>query len=373
MPLVARRLPPSGHVRVLLVGLAFLAGGLVGPGEARALPRYAAAYGQDCNLCHHDPTGGGLRSAYATQYLVPAELVWRSDPESAAESIDPSIGDHLTVGADLRLLTTGSDDDADPSLFLTMQSDVHVVLQMDERTSVAIDVGNGRRSEAWGLARVLPWQGWLKAGRFVPAYGWRFADHQIYARRFLLNRDGERSPAAWEDSGVEVGVSPGSLQLSASVQTAGGEVGESWAVRAVERQSFGAVDLALGASALRRQRGDADRTAYGGFGAANLGPVTWLGQFDVVRAVDDRDEWILSQQIAWTVHRGWTLLFQHDVHDPDRDLAPGSRQRWGVGVDTLLTPFVGIQALARFEDPDPGPVVDEDEAVRGDVVLHFLF
>ncbi len=373
MPLVARRLSTSGLVRRLLVGLAFLAGGLVGPGEARALPRYAAAYGQDCNLCHHDPTGGGLRSAYATQYLVPAELVWRSDPESAAESISPSIGDHLTVGADLRLLTTGSDDDADPSRFLTMQSDVHVVLQMDERTSVAVDVGNGRRSEAWGLARVLPWQGWLKAGRFVPAYGWRFADHQIFTRRHLLATEGEPSPVAWEDSGLELGVSPGSLQLSASLQAGGGEVGESWAVRAVERQSFGSVDVALGGSALRRQQRAGDRTAVGAFGAVNLGPATWLGQLDAVRAADDRDEWIVSQQLAWTVHQGWTVLLQHDFHDPDRDLESGTRQRWGVGFDALFTPFVGIQALARFEDPDSGPAVDEDDRIRGDMVLHFLF
>lgn len=32
---------------------------LVAP-EASALPRYSARYGQDCLLCHQNPTGGGM-------------------------------------------------------------------------------------------------------------------------------------------------------------------------------------------------------------------------------------------------------------------------------------------------------------------------
>ena len=35
------------------------------------IPRYSARYGQDCNLCHVNPTGGGQRTTYATQYIVP--------------------------------------------------------------------------------------------------------------------------------------------------------------------------------------------------------------------------------------------------------------------------------------------------------------
>ena len=34
--------------------------------EAGAVPRYSARYEQNCMLCHVNPTGGGMRSSYAT-------------------------------------------------------------------------------------------------------------------------------------------------------------------------------------------------------------------------------------------------------------------------------------------------------------------
>nr|MEE4266754.1 hypothetical protein [Candidatus Krumholzibacteria bacterium] len=47
---------------------------LILAGEAHAVPRYTAQYGQSCTLCHTNPTGGGLRTEYASQYLIPEEI-----------------------------------------------------------------------------------------------------------------------------------------------------------------------------------------------------------------------------------------------------------------------------------------------------------
>ena len=79
----------------LLPALALLAG------PAGATPRYAMKVGQKCSLCHTNPTGGGQRDPYATQYLLPTRLaVKRGDEEPRTH--DPTIGDHVTLGADLR-------------------------------------------------------------------------------------------------------------------------------------------------------------------------------------------------------------------------------------------------------------------------------
>ena len=42
---------------------------------ARAVPRYSARYEQNCMLCHVNPSGGGMRSAYAVQELIPKEFL----------------------------------------------------------------------------------------------------------------------------------------------------------------------------------------------------------------------------------------------------------------------------------------------------------
>ncbi len=338
---------------------------------ARAIPRYSALYGQDCSLCHHDPTGGGLRSAYATQYLIPRELAHRRVDMEALDRIQPLLGEHLAIGADVRTLV--EDREGEGSTLFTMQTDLHLVIQMDETTSVSVDTGAGRRSEAWGLWRGLPAQGWLKAGRLVPAYGWRFADHQNYVRRHALSTAGEESPAVWEDSAIEVGVAPGPWQATASVGGGGGEVGETWTLRLVGRRSLGAWNLALGGSALRRQRVSDHRRAWGGFAYVQYRRLGWIGQWDEPREDDGRRERVITQQISWILTRGYTLLLAHDFHDPDRDRQSGTRQRYALGLDVLATPFVGVTAWLRLEDFDSGPDVVEADRTRLDLVLHFLF
>src|SRR6266516_5468551 len=71
---------------------------------ARAVPRGSARYEQDCLLCHVNPSGGGMRSAYASQDLVPKEFaMWRSTPEALA-MLDAHLGKNVSLGTDMREL-----------------------------------------------------------------------------------------------------------------------------------------------------------------------------------------------------------------------------------------------------------------------------
>lgn len=105
---------------------------------------------------------------------------------------------------------------------LQMQAEVGLALLVDERTSIRVDVGQDGVGEAFGLAYLLPAQGWVRAGRLTPNYGWKFADHQLYARRFVLAKDGVRDPSFWESAGMEIGLAPGSAMLTASLDDGGG-------------------------------------------------------------------------------------------------------------------------------------------------------
>lgn len=333
---------------------------------AQALPRYSATYGQNCGLCHQDPTGGGLRTLYASQYLVPTELA-ATAPE--LETISPLIAERIMFGVDLRtLFSNGEERDA---IRLQMQSELHLAVIADERLSIQVDLGQGGAQEAFGLAYVLPAHGWVKAGRFTPNYGWKFADHQLFARHYNLDADGTRSPREWESTGLEIGLGPGPFQITGSVDE-GGDSGESWTASAVWRLSPGPLNLALGGSFLRRVLVEDHRRSAGVHGAIQWGRLSWLGQWDEPREADLRER-ILTQELVAVVSRGINLRMVYGFYDPDRDLETGRRQRVGGGIDYFVTPFFGTLAMVNYDDDDR----DADERYGGgwsaDLVLHFLY
>ena len=100
--------------------------------DAMALPRYTARYGQDCRLCHVNPTGGGLRNAYATQYLIPEEIasspgrIRASDVEDDAQDTGSALSSAVSVGVDLRTLAW-MQEGGEGTVF-SMQGDVYLAV-----------------------------------------------------------------------------------------------------------------------------------------------------------------------------------------------------------------------------------------------------
>ena len=83
---------------VLGVMLALVA--LLSAGAARAEPYLAVLNGYKCNVCHVNPTGGGLRNDFGTVY---AQTLMPSDNSSAAGNFwNGKLGESLRVGGDLR-------------------------------------------------------------------------------------------------------------------------------------------------------------------------------------------------------------------------------------------------------------------------------
>jgi hypothetical protein len=354
----------------LLPALLLLASWLTMAPEAGALPRYSARYGQSCHLCHHNPTGGGLRTPYASQYLVPNEIATVKMVPEELERIDPQLNENITVGVDLRSLIY--EGEGARGSILDMQGDVYLALQMLERFSVYVDRGQDRTHEYFGMAYVLPGNGYVKTGRFTPAYGWRFADHQMAGRRYLLRTEGSDFPTSLNDAGLEVGISPGGLDVSASLLRGSGGNGDSYAGRAVLRKSVGTLNVAAGGSILRRQESSGHSRAAGGFGYVALGPASWLWQLDETKQ-DERLGLLVSQELAWQLRRGVDLRLTYSFQDPDTDIKNGSRTRWGLGLDTLPYPFFGVQLMGHLYEFEEGSLVTEADYVQAELVLHFLY
>ncbi len=366
--------------RLTCVGLVLMvvAGWLLTALDAAALPRYSARYGQSCHLCHVNPTGGGMRDLYATHYLIPTEMVLHRLEGEEREKIDTQITSTINIGTDLRTIVHEGEGNQGQSSVFAMQGDLYLAFQLDKRFLAYLDQGQSRTQEFFGLARVFPAHGYFKAGRFMPDYGWRFADHQTAVRRYLLFPEGTDSPSSFIDSGLEVGFYPcRRLELTASLQEGGTNNGDSYTGRAVLRRSFGRVNVALGGSYLRRTESAVERRAAGGFAYFNVGPFVWIGEVDETRRLPAGEAKVLgmliSQEVAWQLVQGVDLRLTYSFQDPNRAYTTGSRSRWGGGVDTLLHHFFGLQFMVNYYDFEQGQDVTEEDYFQLELVLHFLY
>ena len=364
-----------------LLTATWLGGVLAVSAPASATPRYAARYRQNCNLCHHNPTGGGMRSLYASQYLVPTEMAVRRWESEALQRIQPKLSESVSIGVDIRTVYHHADRErpAPENNFFQMQGDVYVAFEADPKFSAYLDRGQSSTLELFGLAYVLPYNGYVKFGRFTPAFGWKLSDHGQFVRNELFFE-----PPLHTDVGVEVGLYPDRFALVGSVVN--GQRGSAfdfdavlgYVAQASYRFNLGKAGLAVGTSYWTSTESDGLRRAAGPFWSLQLGPLTWLGEVDWSDLEPRGSDvgamgLVASHEVTWQFVRGVDLRATYDFNDPDLDRQTGLRQRLGGGVDALLTPFFGVQAMGFYYDNDPGLDVSDDSYTQAEVVLHAFF
>ena len=349
--------------------------------EARAVPRYSARYEQNCMLCHVNPSGAGMRTAYAVQELIPKEFAMSPATPAALKDIDPKIGKHLSIGTDFRelfLAETANASLAPPQGFFPMQGDLYLCFQVDPRFELYYDRGFSNTYEAFGIAHWLPWDGYVKAGRFVPPYGWKFDDHTMYVRDDL-----GFAPPANSDGGIEVGLSPKSFEVQASLVNGnrGGTLDDdrrlAVSTNVSRRFRVGPLATSVGVATYSHPGLREDFNTAGAFGYLSAWNVTWVAQGDLTRR-DPADGSatsgsVSSQELSVLLHQGVELLSTYDFYDPDRHLRSGSKTRWGVGFSLMPRPFLIGQALFRQTHVDRGPALSGRDFDEGLLQLHFLY
>jgi hypothetical protein len=187
-------------VRVwLVVGMA---GALAS--SATAEPKFLSKQYTRCTTCHVSPTGGGLLSAYGRS-LSHRELSTTGAPMPAHGDMEPKPGEEsflwgalgeslgpLQLGVELRpsrlhysFLGTSTDRN------LLMNADVHASFKAKDWLFYG-QLGRELEQDGFTLDSSEYWAGYqpaeglgFRAGRYLPAYGVRFADHTSYNRSFL--------------------------------------------------------------------------------------------------------------------------------------------------------------------------------------------
>jgi hypothetical protein len=375
-----RRRPDADVPRAFVAAAAAIAALAACAIPARGMPRYSARYEQKCALCHVNPSGGGLRTPYASQYLVPEEIAWSTPEKSLLEGIDPQIAERILIGTDFRTIYTYANEDVPGAVadFFQMQGDIYINFQMDDELSLYYDQGISSSYELFGMWQGLPLTGYVKLGRFIPSYGWKFDDHTMFVRSDL-----GFFPPTNSDVGVEFGVSPKRFDVQFAVVNGNrGSMSDdnrkfATVLNAVLRGHTGPFGWSAGAAGYWDDGDEANFGTGGTFGYLTWRRITWLAQVDWTlddpQGVGHTTGFVTSSEATYQVRRGLELLATYDFFDPDFNQESGAKTRWGGGVFVMPRPFLTLQALVRSTTFEAGMDVAGADYWETVIQFHLLY
>ena len=353
--MLLRAAGPKGPALLCLLGVVLCAR------VAGAEPMFLAKQETRCTTCHFSPTGGGLLNDYGR--LMSRQEISTSDGDNEG-FLWGALGDKLGplhLGVDIRPahLHIGYPGGSFDSTF-AMTADVLAAYQVNNWTLYG-EVGHRPEIAGGGLYSYEYWgarkfgDGWsVRAGRFFPAYGIRFADHTTFNR---IDLGFDKYDQVY---GVEVSQSSGNRL----VQISGGPGRAESVLHDPGKQAFttsGRLQFDLGkktvlvASGIYRtasetaQRNGSSGLAFGVSPAARL--TNWT-QADVqFRDVPDGRSLILVNETAFEAVRGLWLKFSPQVRTASGNGAAPGVFRTAVEANFLLRTHFNVDA-SYYRDHD---------------------
>jgi hypothetical protein len=347
--------------------------------KASALPRFASRTGAKCQSCHVNPSGGGMRQAFGQQYGRETLPVPTWSDEFALDDFSTKLTEAVSVGADFRTLFylqqipdtarggTGATSTTN-NAFWQMQGDVYMNFKLAKKVSIYLDKGIYAGFEIFGLLSILPGNGYIKLGKFVPNYGWKLDDHRTFIRD-LTGFSAERGRA--ELTGGEIGFNAGQFTIMGGAFNAADGFG---AGVSKNKALLGRVDgifklsddmnLGLGGNVFTKEVGVSDRmTLFGGLGTLSykdfsvMGEVDWISNKVGGKTTTGIVTYVEADYVATP---GLDVKFIYEFADPDVDLKTGSKSRYSVGLEFFPISGVEVRPLYRFNQEDPKNVSDNE-------------
>jgi hypothetical protein len=346
--------------------------------SANALPRFAALTGQKCISCHINPSGGAMRQTLGAQYGREELPVPAWSPGFQIEDFTTALTNFLGVGADFRTLfytrqkadSAGSRTD---NAFWQMQGDLYLNFRVAKKVSLFLKKGLYSGFEVFGLLNILPANGHVKVGKFVPNFGLKMDDHTAFTRTYTGFSAESGRP---ELTGLEAGISPGPVSITAGLFNAsdgfGGSGGSQKAVLGRLEGIFpvdGKVYLGAGADIFRYDVSDGStHTLYGGFGVFGAGEFSLLGEADLLEVKQSSStvtEVIIYAEADYVVTPGVHLKVAYDFYDPDKDQKTGANSRYSFGFEFFPIAGVEVRPMYRIMREEPTEVKNDE--------FHLLF
>ena len=367
--------------------------------QALALPKFASRVGAKCQACHLNPTGKGMRNTFGSTYgreelpmrtyktvldtTENGKVTVTQEDVTNLEDFSTNLTPFFSYGADFRSLYF-YDGKSKGTSFFQMQGDLYFDLRINKTFRVYLDKGLYSGFEVFGLAKVLPLDGYIKLGQFIPAYGTKTDDHNAFIRGgpySSLNPDiaqyrqglifGQRS----EQTGVEVGIAPGIFSLQVGLFNGAPNSG----VGGTSATKYKAVAI-RGDATIQSDRINANiglswyndpnpsplekGTFYGAFGSVTvLKNLTFIAEFDYLKtpvAGSDTTGYIVYTEVIYMLSNGIDLKVGYDFYDPNKDLKTGSSGRITIGGEFFPMSGVELRPLYHINQEKPTDVSNND-------------
>lgn len=364
----------SGLGLALILGTAGVAGWV--SDVVATEPYLAIRTGRKCSACHVNRTGGGGRNDFGNgwaQTMLPMRTVGVKSR---------SVNDWISIGFDLRAMASGFVQEPEPAGSAPRTSldvnELQVQLEarlIPNRLALYLDetVGPGpaQAREAFVLADGLPANGYAKAGKFMPPFGWRLWDDDAFIRAQT------GFTYVTPDVGAEFGIEPGPLSWFVSVTNGAlGTSSEDDSGKMIASQlALVYPAFRIGASGAANDRAGGRRDLVGGFSGFRVGPLVVLGEadwiFDSFDARPDTTQFVAYVEGNLLAAKGWNVKLTYGYHDRNVDRPEDHRSRARFGLEVFPVSFVQVSAFYVLrEDIPQAQVTDRDRATL-EVHLHF--
>lgn len=339
----------------LLAGAALAAVAHAAPAPAE--PYLAVREGLKCRMCHVNPTGGGMRSAFGTGYAQTALAAERIETVGA-EAWSGLLDGALAVGGDLRTgggYTDIPHQDAQ-SAFETEELRLYLAAQLlpdrlllyaDQRVAPRGSINH----EAYLRLAFRGGEYYLKAGQIYLPYGLRLEDDGAFVREVPgINM-------STPDNGVELGWERGSWSAQLALSNGSAGAAESGSGKQASlRAEFVHPGWRVGASLNRNDAEAGARRMANLFAGLRTGPLAWLAEADYV---DDASLagrgalWAGLLEGNWGWRRGHNVKASAEYHDPDADVDEDQQSRYSLVYEYTPFQFVQLRGGLRVYDGIP--------------------
>jgi len=314
-----------------------------------AEPYLAVQTGYKCNICHFNPTGGGLRTEFGITYakvLLPAETI----DSTLISKWTGQITDAVRIGGDLREDWTRDTAPNTPSTqsFSLQQFRLYGALTLlPDRLAIYIDEqvapGGSQNEEAYLLYGSTTGF-YIKAGQFYLPFGWRLQDQTAFVREL------SGISMATPDKGVEIGYERPSWSAQFDISNGVGNGTSGSGYQVTSQVAYVQPIWRLGIAGSFTQAMAGDRRVGGIFAGLKTGPVAWLAEADAVRDDSFPDGRTLASGLLeadWLLRRGHNLKVTAEWYDPDRSVAENEQTRYSIVYEYTPIPFLQLRAGYR--------------------------
>ncbi|MFA6468153.1 MAG: hypothetical protein WCW35_04585 [Bacteroidota bacterium] len=357
--------------------------------SANALPKFATRQGAKCQSCHINPTGKGMRSTFGSTYGREELTMATYKEETDIEEYSPMLNDFFTVGMDYRTLFYYREQTTTSSFF-QMQGDLYLDLRLNKKFRIYIDKGLYSGFEVFGLAKVLPIDGYIKLGNFVPSYGLKMDDHNLLIRGgsfFPINPALAAYPGGLgfgqgsEDTGLEFGFNPSIFTVNVGLFNGrkgglagtGGTKNKAVVVRADANVQTDFINFNVGGSVynLPTAGGPGKTQIMGAFGVFTFNNnFTVQGEFDILTTYNSTlnkqvSGNIMYGELNYLLTEGIDLKLGYEYYDPNVDLQDGNISRFTVGAEIFPMTGLEVRPLYRINQEKPSELSNNE--------LHIMF